>query len=88
MFYCSCDIIEHVCNLVLALESMTSRLPTRSWPNRLDQLQRLARAWKFACSKYRYNTFQEANNKGACQTSQMRRLVCAFDVRKPQIQFF
>ena len=34
--------------------------------------------WNFACSKLRYGTFQNANNKGADQT-----LVCACVVRKP-----
>ena len=37
--------------------------------------------WIFACSKFRYHTFQKANNKGADQTAQMRRLVCAFVFR-------
>ena len=36
-----------------------------------------------ACSKFGYDTFQKANNKGADQTARMRRLVCAFVVRKP-----
>ena len=36
----------------------------------------------FACSKFRYDTFQKANNKDADQTARMRRLVCAFVVRK------
>ena len=31
----------------------------------------------------RYDTFQNANNKGADQTARMRRLVCSFVVRKP-----
>ena len=31
---------------------------------------------------FRYDTFQNANNKGADQTAQMRRLVYAFVVRK------
>ena len=33
---------------------------------------------------YSYFTFQIANNKGADQTAQMRRLVCAFVVCKQQ----
>ena len=37
----------------------------------------------FACTKFRYDTFQYANNKGADQSKQMRRLVCTFVVRKP-----
>ena len=36
----------------------------------------------FARSKFRYNTFQKANNKGAGQTAHTRRLVCAFVVCK------
>ena len=39
--------------------------------------------WTFARSKSRYDSFQFANNKGADQTARMRRLVCAFVVRKP-----
>ena len=33
--------------------------------------------------KSRYDSFHLANNKGADQTARMRRLVCAFVVRKP-----
>ena len=47
-----------------------------------DQLENC----NFARSKSRYHgydTFEKANNKGADQTAQMRRLVCAFVVRKP-----
>ena len=39
--------------------------------------------WNFACSKFWYDTFQLANNKGANQTAHMCRLVCSFVVRKP-----
>ena len=39
--------------------------------------------WNFTCSKFTYDTFQKANNKGADQTARMRRLVCACVVRKP-----
>ena len=39
--------------------------------------------WNFACSKLRYDTFKTANNEGADQTAQMRRLVCACVVHKP-----
>ena len=38
--------------------------------------------WNFACSKFRYDTFQNANYNGADQSAQMRRLVCAFVVSK------
>ena len=48
-----------------------------------DQLENC----KFTCSKFRY-TFNLANNKGADQTAQMRRLVCAFVVRKHRRQVF
>ena len=51
--------------------------------NQPAQLQRLARKMKFRCSKLRYGTFQNGNNKGAGQTARMRRLVCACVVRKP-----
>ena len=44
-----------------------------------DQLEN----WNFAGSKSRYNTIHLANNKGTDQTALMRRLVCAFVVRKP-----
>ena len=50
-----------------------------NWP---AQLQRLARvSWNFGFRKFRYHTTQAANNKGADQTAQMRRLICAFVVR-------
>ena len=39
--------------------------------------------WNFACSKPRYDTFQQANNKYADQTARMRRLVCACVICKP-----
>ena len=52
--------------------------------NRSSELQRLARILKFCLKhKFRYATFQKANNKGADQTARMRRLVCACVVRKP-----
>ena len=35
------------------------------------------------CSTFTYDNFQNVNNKGADQTAQMRRLVCACVVRKP-----
>ena len=38
---------------------------------------------KFDYGKFRYDTFQKANNKSADHTAWMRRLVCAFVVRKP-----
>ena len=39
--------------------------------------------WNSICSKFTYDSFQKANNKGADQTVRMRRLVCACVVRKP-----
>ena len=53
-----------------------------SLPSYRDQLE----YWNFACSKFRYNTFQLANNKGTDQSARMRRLVCAFVVHKPRRQ--
>ena len=44
---------------------------------------RLARKMKCHCSKLRYGTLQNVDNKGACQTPGMCRLVCACVVRKP-----
>ena len=38
-------------------------------------------AWTFGYSKKRYYTIQAVNNKGADQTAQMHRLICAFVVR-------
>ena len=38
---------------------------------------------KFACSSFRYDTFQQANNKGADQTARMHRLDCSFVVPNP-----
>ena len=49
-----------------------------------DQLEK----WNFTCSKLTYASFQKANNIGADQTVQMRRLVCACVVCKPQMTGF
>ena len=54
--------------------------PTKHVLNQSPQLQTLAR--DFICSKITYDTFQTANNKGADQTVQIRRLVCTCVVRK------
>ena len=51
----------------------TSLLSYRDYPKNLN----------FAGGKYRYDTFQLTNNKGANQTAQMCRLVSAFVVGKP-----
>ena len=37
----------------------------------------------FTRSKFTYETYQKANNKGADQSARMRRLVCVCVVRKP-----
>ena len=37
---------------------------------------------------FTYDTYQKVNNKGADQSVQMRRLVCAFVVRKARRQVF
>ena len=45
----------------------------------------------FACSKFRYDSYQNRNNKGADQSAhpaRMRRLVCAFVVLKPPKRAF
>ena len=54
------------------------------------QLQRIDRIWKLSLLvEIRFNsTLQEVNNKGTDQTTQMRRLVCAFAVHMHQSQVF
>ena len=49
----------------------------------LDQvrLKLTSSAAEFEFSKYMYYTIKEANSKGADQTLQMLRLICAFVVR-------
>ena len=42
--------------------------------------------WHFTCSQFSYDTLQKANNKGADQTKQKRRLVCAFLFLSPPPQ--
>ena len=64
-------------------ENLTSGFPTKRDSNKSPQLQRLTRKLKFACSKFRHDTFQKANNKGTDQSARMRRLVCAFVVCNP-----
>ena len=58
--------------------------PTKRDSNQSPQLQRLGKNWNFTCSKFTYDTFQKANNKGADQTAQMRWLVCIYVVCKPR----
>ena len=64
-------------------ENLSSGCPTKQVSNQSPRLQRLARKLKFHLSKLTYDTFQKANDKGANQTVQMRRLVCACVVPKP-----
>ena len=54
------------------------------------QLQRIARILKLSLLvESRFNsTLQKVNNKGADQTAEMRRLVCAFAVHMHQSRFF
>ena len=47
--------------------------------NQSPRLQRIARNLNFVCNKFRYDTFQKVNDKGADQTARMRRLVCTFN---------
>ena len=63
-------------------ENLSSGFVTKSYPNKPAQLQ-LLENYNFTCSKVIYDTFQKANNKGADQTVQMRRVVCSFVVPKP-----
>ena len=67
--------------LDLLARELSSVFPARSFSNKFAQLQRLARKLKFHNGKYRYDTIQRGNNKGAEQTAQMHRLVCAFVLR-------
>ena len=52
--------------------------------NQSPQLQKLAR--NFTCSKFRYDTFQKANNKGADQTAQAGLRLCLSQDRFSQIE--
>ena len=69
-------------------ENLSSGFPKKRVTNKIPQLHRLARKLKFTCSKFTYDTFHKANNKGADQTARMRRLVCACVVRKPPMTVF
>ena len=63
-------------------QNLSMGFPTKRDSNQSPQLQGLVRKLN-ACIKFRYDTFKKANNKGADQSARMRRLVCAFVVRKP-----
>ena len=52
-------------------------------PNHSPHEQGLVKEWNVACSKFRYDAFQKANNNGADQSAQMCSVVCAFVVRTP-----
>ena len=69
-------------------KNQSSEFQTKWDSNQPAQLQRLPKNCNFARGKSRYESFQEANNKGADQTARMRILVCAFVVRKPRRQVF
>ena len=60
-------------------ENLSSGFPKKQVSYQSPQLQRLARKSKILGMIL----FKKANNKGADQTGLMRRLVCAFVVRKP-----
>ena len=71
-----------------ARQNLSSGFPTKRDSNKSPQLQRHATCRNYACSKYPYGAFQKANYKGAEQSTRMRRLVCAFVVRKSRRHVF
>ena len=73
---------------VTTRQNLSSGIPTKRDSNRSLKLQRLARKLNFTCSKFIPATFCNVNNKGADQAVRMRRLVCAFVVRKPLMTGF
>ena len=50
---------------------------------RIISKRRIINNRNFAHNKLRYGAVQIANNTGADQTARLRRLVCAFVIRKP-----
>ena len=56
-------------NFTFGQENLPSGLPTELDSKQSPLLRRLASNWNFACSKFRYDTFQLANHKGADQTA-------------------
>ena len=54
---------------------LSSGFPTNQYSNQSPQLQRLAGKVKFLCSKFRYDTFQNVNNKSADQSARMSAFV-------------
>ena len=67
----------------LSRENLSSGFLTKGDTNQPAQLQGLARKLKFHLQQVYIWYFQKANNKGTDQSARMRRLVCAFVVRKP-----
>ena len=65
-------------------ENLSSGFPSKRVSNRSPQLHRLARKLKFYGIRGQIWYFPKANNIGADQTARMRRLVCAYVIRKPQ----
>ena len=82
MFVCLMGRYNLNINWPSSQENLSSGFPTKGASNQSPQLQRLDRNWNFNGSKFSYDTFQNA--KGADQSAQMHRLVCACVVRKPQ----
>ena len=80
-----CHIIRY---LASARQNLSSGFPTKQDLNQSSQLQRIVGKMKYACRKFRYDTFQKANNKGADQSARGRRLVCAFVFRMLRRQVF
>ena len=69
------------------IQNLSTGFLTKGVSNQSPQLQRLARKLKFPCSRFTYGAFQKANNNGADQTAQMRRLVCACYLQYPKGRF-
>ena len=76
------ETLFSILTYLLTIQGCNQRLyPKRRPPNKFGELRDI---WP-SCM---YFTFQVVNNKGADQTAWMRRLVCAFVVRKQQNQGF
>ena len=69
----------------LTPHDISSGFPIKRNLNQSSQLQRLAT--NITSIKFRYGTFQNANNKGTDQYARMRGCAGSFVVRKPQRQF-
>ena len=67
----------------LTREKLSFGFPTKCDSNQSPQLQTF---WNMNRSKFRYDTFQKVNTKGADQSAGMHRLDCTFAVCKPQRQ--